>query len=123
MILFNLEICSFKRLFVDLCSTVPEKTNLSLLNWLVLLMKKLEKKYPESFDSVISDKKYSSVTKQIMGLQPDYKGQSELFEKLHHPNVSVRIAAVNAVPEQLEPIQVLIIIILYYIFFFQKYAD
>ncbi|XP_075213334.1 HEAT repeat containing 1 homolog l(2)k09022 isoform X2 [Lycorma delicatula] len=93
------------RIFVDSCTSITVKKNLSLRNWFVVLMKKLEKQYPQSFDSIISDNKYSSVAKELMGLSPDYEGQSELFEKLHHPNANVRIEAVKAVPEQLQPIE------------------
>lgn len=99
---YNYVLLSY-RLFIDSCAG-KEKAS----NWIVKLLQSLEKRYPKSFDKVISDPKHSMFAKQIIGMRSDFKGQSDIFEKLHHPNPVVRTEAVTAVPDQLEPVLVFI---------------
>ncbi|RZF32205.1 hypothetical protein LSTR_LSTR004068 [Laodelphax striatellus] len=90
------------RLFINKCKIKSEKQN-KKVEFLVAQLKTLERRYPDAFDTIISDPKYSKTAKALFSLTPAYMGQMSLFNDLRHPNPAVRANAVKSVEHSFEP--------------------
>ncbi|XP_039278658.1 HEAT repeat-containing protein 1 [Nilaparvata lugens] len=90
------------RMFINKCKMRNEKQN-TMVEFLVVQLKTLERQYPDAFDSIVSDPKYSNTAKALFSLTPAYMGQMSLFNDLRNPNPAVRANAVKSVQQSFEP--------------------